>query len=498
MWKGAISSLLRFNQKFPTRHAAFQLTLKRRLNVSQTAEALRPFIFAVHPDFFGQHPEERATNEHSLKQLYAYIDGLRGEHHQVRPIDLKFFLRNYGQQKEQQSTTPGFRPVSISLPFRDIYSTVTHILESCDIPTDHIQQSARQVQYGQVKSTKEATWDAFFYDYVEKAGGPRRQPSNTFSKDDTDVPLCLWMKLNMEPAREKMVSTQPIRDEADSIKKELMEKLRLEEISWKCPWDINLFKGCLKTLRDLVEEYPDVFQNVKGGKMVFGHSTRLSYEGKAVLGHRDVPRYWLGLVNGLNEMYQMYGSMAGLEQQISACLGGVQVCRTHLDKAQAAPFKAYYQVLGQMLKGLYEEQQEEDSLVIPAGSLKDIQVQIISDSRPPVLSPSGKIYISHTAPPKAVKQFLIDSRDDARRILELNRDFKAEVAQLTQQCKQERSFSEFSQKDTVTNEEMRSCCQRLLEDPAIQSMDLRGAKIRVGRHYNLLDSGEMCIPWNWK
>ncbi len=29
--------------------------------------------------------------------------------------------------------------------------------------------------------------------------------------------------------------------------------------------------------------------------MVFGHSTRLSYQGKAVLGHRDVPQYWLGV-----------------------------------------------------------------------------------------------------------------------------------------------------------------------------------------------------------
>ncbi len=72
------------------------------------------------------------------------------------------------------------------------------------------------------------------------------------------------MKVNIESAREKMVSTQPIRDEADQIKAELTEKLKLEEISWKCPWDINLFRSSLKTLRDLVEEYPDIFQNVKG------------------------------------------------------------------------------------------------------------------------------------------------------------------------------------------------------------------------------------------
>ncbi len=82
-------------------------------------------------------------------------------------------------------------------------------------------------------------------------------------------------------------------------------------------------------------------------------------------------------MNSLNEMYQVYGAMAGLEEQISSCLGHIQINRSHLDKAQAAPFKAYYQVLCQMLKGLQEDQKDPDSLVIPAGSLKDIQVQII-------------------------------------------------------------------------------------------------------------------------
>ena len=76
--------------------------------------------------------------------------------------------------------------------------------------------------------------------------------------------------------------------------------------------------------------------------------------------------------------------------------------------------------------------------------------------------------------------------------------FKEQVIELTQQCKEERQFAEYGMKETVTCEEMRSCTKRLLKDPSIQAMDLAGAKIRVGRHYNLLGSGEMCIPWNWK
>ena len=72
------------------------------------------------------------------------------------------------------------------------------------------------------------------------------------------------MKLNMDPARKKMVRTQPIRDEADQIKSELTSKLGLQEITWKCAWDINNFRSCLRMLRDLVKEYPDIFHNLKG------------------------------------------------------------------------------------------------------------------------------------------------------------------------------------------------------------------------------------------
>lgn len=35
------------------------VTTVRQLTQAQTSEALRPFLFAVHPDFFGKYPKER-------------------------------------------------------------------------------------------------------------------------------------------------------------------------------------------------------------------------------------------------------------------------------------------------------------------------------------------------------------------------------------------------------------------------------------------------------
>ena len=37
------------------------LFARKFLTSTQTSEVLRPFLFAVHPDFFGQHPKERVS-----------------------------------------------------------------------------------------------------------------------------------------------------------------------------------------------------------------------------------------------------------------------------------------------------------------------------------------------------------------------------------------------------------------------------------------------------
>jgi len=40
----------------------------RLLSVSETAIALRPFIFSVHPDLFGKFPKEQVKNDHVILQ----------------------------------------------------------------------------------------------------------------------------------------------------------------------------------------------------------------------------------------------------------------------------------------------------------------------------------------------------------------------------------------------------------------------------------------------
>lgn len=100
----------------PSCHTVHNLSCRERrfstaccdITSSEALRALRPFYLAVHPDLFPQHPQERTTNEDSLKKLNSYLDALvvsgcgQGGGTAVRsvapsvrpkPIQLTFFVR---------------------------------------------------------------------------------------------------------------------------------------------------------------------------------------------------------------------------------------------------------------------------------------------------------------------------------------------------------------------------------------------------------------------
>uniref|UniRef100_A0A8C6XYU5 DUF4460 domain-containing protein n=1 Tax=Naja naja TaxID=35670 RepID=A0A8C6XYU5_NAJNA len=79
----------------------------RALSGADAINALRPFYFAVHPDFFGQHPREREINENSLKRLNGYLENLQKPgFRSFKPTQLTFYIR----EREQS-------PSSVQEPF---------------------------------------------------------------------------------------------------------------------------------------------------------------------------------------------------------------------------------------------------------------------------------------------------------------------------------------------------------------------------------------------
>uniref|UniRef100_A0A3Q0RST1 T cell activation inhibitor, mitochondrial n=1 Tax=Amphilophus citrinellus TaxID=61819 RepID=A0A3Q0RST1_AMPCI len=65
------------------------------LSGAEAVNALRPFYFAVHPDFFGQYPKEREVNENSLKRLNGYLENLQKPGScSLQPMRLTFYVRD--------------------------------------------------------------------------------------------------------------------------------------------------------------------------------------------------------------------------------------------------------------------------------------------------------------------------------------------------------------------------------------------------------------------
>ncbi|MEQ2209007.1 hypothetical protein XENOCAPTIV_022265 [Xenoophorus captivus] len=80
------------------------LVQHRALSGAEAASALRPFYFAVHPDFFGQYPYEREVNENSLKRLNGYLENLQKPGSNLaRPTELTFFVRDTKENTEKKA-----------------------------------------------------------------------------------------------------------------------------------------------------------------------------------------------------------------------------------------------------------------------------------------------------------------------------------------------------------------------------------------------------------
>lgn len=147
----------------------------RALSGAEAVNALRPFYFAVHPDFFGQHPVEREINENSLKRLSVYLENLQKPGFKsLKPTQLTFYVRETDQSSsdgQEPFSTSGFRAVKFTLHTRDLLSTVLYILNSCSLSIEHIQSLNTNVHTQPLKEAKRMPdrpikWDKSYYSFT--------------------------------------------------------------------------------------------------------------------------------------------------------------------------------------------------------------------------------------------------------------------------------------------------------------------------------------------
>lgn len=504
---------------------------EHQLTSSQVSTALRPFFFAVHPDRFWAYPSEKDVNENSLKQLNEHLEFYKSttgdNHSNQRTGDnkmFKFYLRNSDHVSSDGTHNPlikkDLKLIQITIrPSDDINSTVDTILSSCKLSTEYLRKlrkSSPAFGYKKRSSTSgvpnfsgyKGTQDAFWMRHasVNKYRENYKQWYETSPDDeDDDVrsrqskpkdTLIKFLKSNVADAKLKSDQSKPIRLEILKLKQELKDSLNLETIIWDSSWSINHCRGCLSSLKILLQQHSYSMSPLSGRTLIFGSNTGITYDGHVILSTEDVRQNWLKMITKINSYDGLVLQVPSAEKYLSSVLNDIKV--RHRKFKPTLLIQSYLQQLFKLTTSLEEHKScygypfhESNS------SLENYKIVVESDSGPLMLSPTGQFICPSSCPPIILLDFISNHLKEAQDLIRIYDETKSLEDQYIFQSLLQLNLEGIEKDDNVTPDLMIKCIKRLLESKETLYPLLKHNRIRISKYYAVQDSGEICIPWNF-
>ncbi|XP_069068079.1 T-cell activation inhibitor, mitochondrial isoform X1 [Pleurodeles waltl] len=485
-------------------HEVFQA---RALSGADAVNALRPFYFAVHPDFFGQHPREREVNENSLKRLNGYLENLQKPGFRTnKPTPLTFYVRETDQtsvEVEEPIGSPGFRAVCFTLHTRDLLSAVLDILNSCSLPTEHMKDFSGKVDSQPHKRAQNAfyrpiKWDKTYYSFT----GFKDPEEELEQAQKMETTLSSWLDSIAEVAAKKLKNSFPLRDELERLKADLIHHLHLSDIRWQRSWGIAHRCSQLHSLSRLSQQSPETLLNVKGCTVIFTDFSGMSAAGHIMLGTMDVHHHWTELFERLPSYYRLQRKLVLLEDQISHLLGGMQLLHTE-ELQPLLSLEEYYVLLDAFCNKLlstrlpfHPRSLHGLQMVLQKGELhrtRDATDQ--GDRHTPQLHELGHFIVPTNCDLISLQWFILTKAQQAKENLKLKDELKVRERELNNSCIEKFSLRRLHKETGISNAQMIDCCTRLLNESLPH---LQGMHLCVSRFYSVLQDGDLCIPWNWK
>ncbi|XP_028984444.1 T-cell activation inhibitor, mitochondrial [Betta splendens] len=488
----SVNSLLWCTLRLRRKCMATHLVLNRALSGEDAVNALRPFYFAVHPDFFGQFPIERKVNENSLKRLNGYLENLQ-KPGSTQPTRLTFYVRETKASSEQQSDliSPGFRSVSFVLCTNDVLTTVMNILKSCSLPVEHIKglKGTSELSQGSPKAEvpfyRPVKWDKSYYTFT----GFRDPEQELQQARRVEATLSLWLRNNEPEATKKLSASLPRREELTRLREELCYKFNLADIRWQRSWGVAHRCCQLQSLSRLSHQNPEALINLQGDTVVFADQSGINASGHVMLGTMDVHHQWTKLLGQLPLYHSLQQQADWLKERISLLLGGTQVI--HMERlAPSQMIAEHYSMLSILYKSLMSQ-----SLCLHPRSLQGLTMLLEKDCCNPRLHEMGHFIIPINCEPHNLQVFLQSHVLDARRRTQLKNQLEQEEEAAMNLCLQTLSLGSLSKEPSVSSTQMILCCKRLLEQ---QPPLMQGLHICVSHFYSVMQDGDLCVPWNWK
>ncbi|EHB15567.1 hypothetical protein GW7_17573 [Heterocephalus glaber] len=466
----------------------------RALSGAEAVHALRPFYFAVHPDFFGQHPKEREVNENSLKRLSVYLENLQKPGFKsLKPTQLIFYVRETDQDPsdgQESCSSSGFRAIRFTLHTRDLLSTVLYILNSCSLSVEHVQSLNTNVHSQPLREAKRTPdrpikWDKSYYSFTGFKD-PDGDLEQAWRKETT---LTSWLHNNGKMAVKKLKNSLPLRKELDRLKEELSNLLQLSDIRWQRSWGVAHRCSQLHSLGRLAQQDLGTLQKAKGCTLIFTDRSGVSAVGHVMLGTMDVHHHWTKLFERLPSYFDLRRKLVLLENQISGLLGGIQV--VYIEELQPLlTLEEYYSLLDVFYNRLLKSR-----VPFHPQSLRGLQMTLNSDRYAPSLHELGHFNIPTLCDPENLQWFILTRAQQARENLKRKEQLEVAEGELIRASASQFALEKLYKEPSVSTRQMVACCERLALRPRPA---LRGMHLCVSHFYSVLQDGDLYIPWDWK
>ncbi|KAH8302627.1 hypothetical protein KR044_009003 [Drosophila immigrans] len=488
-----MAAALRLGSEFATHKLQchkFGHWLRRNLS-SDLTTALRPFYFAVHPDLFGQHPEQRQTNENSLKLLSAHLEAL--SHHTYPNEDakvLKFYVREHSDAQRRDA----FKLVQIRMDrsTRDPQRFIQNLLESCNLSTEYIKtvKPKAKTQSSPTNSDSMANQPSKDYHYnMEFAEFEQRVKNEAVGRRPE---LSSWLAENAAKARERAMETAKLEAEIDKLKDVLVKDLQLSDARYECGWNIEHYRGCLKSLQRLAQTHRAELSSLRNRVVVFAPFTGISLEGHVMLFTGDVQSNWLDFIKNIPQHDSYLNVVPLYELALSQVLRGIQIGRRKfMPKTQARGYANYLMKVTTSLNDFLSKQ------AYPIGwplKLDEFTIVVESEAGPLMVSPTGQFITPATCPGAILVDFITQNMKLARVRIDKYATDKYLEQHLIDDCMRELNLQALTKDDAVTPDKMISALRDLRQ---CRPQHFEQLKLHISHYYSVLTDGIVCIPWDF-
>eukprot|EP00127_Corallochytrium_limacisporum_P003724 Clim_evm56s152 gene=Clim_evmTU56s152 len=501
-------------------HSGTSHPLVRRQLVSHVPKgspSLRPFFFAVHPDFFYGSESQRITNETNIKALFEYLDGLKRCVVGRTPL-LSFYVRRQGKISEGSEAT---RKVTFAPQGTTVKEAIESVLYNCGL----LEGEALAHHKKQLVRTSDGT--------IDKEGLYRNSGSRSRFEPTVDDDWVDWsaddfsrywelLKQKYRPSLKNWILSQHTTSykhtsldrksqaSVDYIITGTKKKYHLKDLTVESKWATENVVIRLQELEELLEDSAEEFQpEIQQLPIVLESNNGIGSDGRLYLDISSVPHQWYRTIRRSLGDLPKIKEKTDLEDRCALEMPTVNMKADHGINIEDYIFylrtlTAYLPLhpkLTPVLVNAREDAQAPDTVVknrevtIHRKRIPGIDVRIcgpnrMSSFRPELDKSTGEIRVLYGTKPQDMLEFLEQNYESARAIVRENFLLMNRVETFRMRLK----LRSLVKEQHVTRKQMEKTCRRLLKE----HIPVEGLALRIGTAYQVYGNGDLGIPWDFQ